>query len=74
MRRPKSNLSDLKDQARDRLFHASRREVIVRGAAVVAAFASPMRSLADQTNPAGASTSLGNSRGASRMNTITTRD
>jgi non-heme chloroperoxidase len=33
-----------------------------------------MRALADQTNPAGASTSHGNNQGESRMNTITTKD
>jgi non-heme chloroperoxidase len=66
--------SDMTDQVRHRPFETSRRSVIVGGAAMMAAFGLPMRSLADQTNPASASAQHANNQGEPRMNMITTKD
>src|SRR5271154_2815873 len=51
-----------------------RRDVIVGGAAMVAAFGLPMRALAYQTSPASASAQHANNQGETRMNMITTKD
>src|SRR5277367_5745441 len=64
----------MNDQARHGPFEPSRRNVIVGGAAMVAAFGLPMRSLADQTNPASASAQHADNQGETRMNMITIKD
>ena len=52
----------------------SRRNVIVAGAAMVAAFGLPGRSLAYQSSPASGPAPLGNNQGETHMNMITTKD
>ena len=64
----------MSNQARHGPLETSRRDVIVRGAAMVAAFGLPMRSIADQTNPASASAQHPDNQGETRMNMITTKD
>src|SRR5712692_9232869 len=66
--------SDVKGQVRHGPFEASRRVVIVGGAAMVAAFGLPMRSLAYQSSPASGPASQGNNQGETHMNMITTKD
>src|SRR5260370_22041791 len=78
--------SDAKEQpcmARNRIdvhthllpsFDMSRRNVLVGGAAMVAAFGLPMRLLADRPSPASAPAPHGNNQGGSHMNMITTKD
>jgi len=55
-------------------FDMSRRNVLVGGAAMVAAFGLPMRLLADQQSPASAPAPYGNNQGESHINMITTKD
>src|ERR1700691_1777367 len=55
-------------------FETSRRDLIVVGAVMVAAFGLPMRSLAYQTSPASASVQHANNQGETRVNMITTKD
>jgi non-heme chloroperoxidase len=62
------------DQARDEPFETPRRNVLVGGAAMVAAFGMPMRSLAYQSSPASVSAQHGNNQGETLMNMITTKD
>ena len=64
----------MRDQARHGPLETSRRDVIVGGAVMVAAFGLPMRSLAYQTSPASASVQHANNQGETRMNMITTKD
>jgi len=64
----------MRDQARHGPLETSRRDVIVGGAAMVAAFGLPMRSLAYQTSSASASAQHANNQGETRMNMITTKD
>ena len=64
----------MRDKAKQGPFDSSRRDVIVGGAAMVAAFGLPMRSLAYQTSPASASAQHANNQGETRMNMITTKD
>jgi non-heme chloroperoxidase len=64
----------MRDKAKQGPFDSSRRDVIVGGAAMVAAFGLPMRLLANQTSPASASAPHGNNKGESNMNMITTKD
>ena len=64
----------MRDQARHGPLETSRRDVIVGGAVMVAAFGLPMRSLAYQTSPASASAQHANNQGETRMNMITTKD
>jgi non-heme chloroperoxidase len=52
----------------------SRRNAIVAGAAMVAAFGLPGRSLAYQSSPASGPAPLGNNQGETHMNMITTKD
>jgi len=52
----------------------SRRNAIVAGAAMVAAFGLPGRSLAYQSTPASGPAPLGNNQGETHMNMITTKD
>jgi non-heme chloroperoxidase len=52
----------------------SRRNVLVRGAAMVAAFGLPVGSLAYQSSPASASAPHGNNQGVTHINMITTKD
>src|SRR6202140_2944174 len=52
----------------------SRRNAIVAGAAMVAAFGLPGRSLAYQSSPASGPAPLGNNQGETHMNVITTTD
>src|SRR6202158_2560992 len=56
------------------LFNISRRDLIVGGGAMVAAFGLPMPLLADQPSPASAPAPHGDSQGESHMNVITTTD
>jgi non-heme chloroperoxidase len=69
-----TNSSDVRDQARHGPFETSRRNVIVGGAAMVAAFGLPMRSLAYQSSAAGDPAPQGNNQGETHMNMITTKD
>jgi hypothetical protein len=55
-------------------FDMSRRNVLVRGAAMVAAFGLPVGSLAYQSSPASASAPHGNNQGVTHINMITTKD
>jgi hypothetical protein len=71
---PQKEFSDMRGHARHGHFDASRRNVIVRGAAMVAAFGLPMPSLADQSSPASASVPHGSNQGETHMNMITTKD
>jgi non-heme chloroperoxidase len=64
----------MRDQARHGPLETSRRDVIVGGAVMVAAFGLPMRSLAYQTSPASASVQHANNQGETRMNMITIKD
>jgi non-heme chloroperoxidase len=64
----------MRDQARHEPFETSRRNVIVAGAAMVAAFGLPMRSLACQSSPASGPVSYGNNQGDTDMNMMTTKD
>jgi non-heme chloroperoxidase len=64
----------MRDQARHGPLETSRRDVIVGGAVMVAAFGLPMRSLAYQTSPASASVQHANNQGETRVNMITTKD
>jgi len=66
--------SDVRDQARHGPFETSRRSVIVAGAAMLAAFGSPMRSLACQSSPASGPAPYGNNQGDTHMNMMTTKD
>src|SRR5579864_7883717 len=56
------------------LFEISRRDLIVGGGAMVAAFGLPMPLLADQPSPASTPAPHGDSQGESHMNVITTTD
>jgi non-heme chloroperoxidase len=56
------------------LLKTSRRNLIVGGAAMVAAFGLPMRSLAYQSSAASAPAPQGTNQGESHMNIITTKD
>jgi len=64
----------MREQARHGRLETSRRDVIVGGAAMVAAFGLPIRSLAYQTSPASASVQHANNQGETRVNMITTKD
>jgi hypothetical protein len=55
-------------------FGISRRNVLVGGAAILAAFGLPMRLLADQPSPAIVLAPHGNNQGKSRINMITAKD
>jgi non-heme chloroperoxidase len=68
------DFSDVRDQARHGPFETSRRNVIVAGAAMVAAFGLPMRSLACQSSPASSPAPYGNNQGDTHMNMMTTKD
>jgi hypothetical protein len=68
------DLSDYEGPGQTWTLETSRRDVIVGGAAVVAAFGLPMRSLAYQTIPASASAQHANNQGETRMNMITTKN
>src|ERR1700689_3326112 len=69
-----TDVLDMRNQTRHGPFETSRRNVIVGGAAMVAALGLPMRSLAYQSSPTSASAQHGNKQGETRMNLITTRD
>ena len=71
---PEKDFQIMRDQARHGPLETSRRDVIVGGAVMVAAFGLPMRSLAYQTSPASASVQHANNQGETRMNMITTKD
>ncbi len=55
-------------------FDISRRDVLVGGAAMVAALGLPMRLLADRPSPASDSAPRGNNQGENHMSMITTKD
>ncbi len=55
-------------------FDISRRNILVGGAAILAAFGLPMRLLADQPRPASVLAAHGNNQGDSHINMITTKD
>src|SRR5580704_1660636 len=71
---PQRNSSSVRPLAEHGLFPISRRGVIVSGAAMLAAFASPMESLADQSNAASASGPDEINQGEDHMNSIRTKD
>src|SRR3984957_11557725 len=56
------------------LFDISRRDLIVGGGAMVAAFGLPMPLLADQPSPASTPAPHGDSQGENLMNVITARE
>ena len=68
------NFSAVAGQARHGPLDTSRRNVIVGGAAMVAAFGLPRRSLAYQSSAASGSVPQGNNQGETHMNMITTKD
>src|SRR5580658_8731211 len=68
------NFSAVAGQARHGPLDTSRRNVIVGGAAMVAALGLPGRSLAYQSRPANGSVTQGNDQGETHMNMITTKD
>src|SRR6202049_4756429 len=68
------DFSDGKGQVRRGPFETSRRNVIVGGAAMVAAYGLPTRPLAYQSIPASGPAPQGNNQGETHMNRITTKD
>ncbi|MCU1238654.1 MAG: Non-heme chloroperoxidase [Candidatus Solibacter sp.] len=64
--------SEVRARARLGHFETSRRKVVVGGAAIVAAFGLPIRSLAYQSSPASGAASQSNKQGDTNM--ITTKD
>jgi non-heme chloroperoxidase len=68
------DFSAVRGQARHGPLDTSRRNAIVGGAAMVAAFGLPMRSLAYQSSPASGPAQQGNNQGETHMNMITTKD
>jgi non-heme chloroperoxidase len=68
------DFSDVRDRARHGPLETSRRNVLVGGAAMVAALGLPMRSPAYQSSPASFPAPQGNNQGETQMNMITTKD